>query len=1180
MSARYRPNLIFLLCVLFCNCATALPLAAQNYNWSPLFPSGSSFGQGFNWSPGGGPPGESGTAVFNTGAASTATFNYNPFNASLLHQSGDTIFKPSGTNATYSLNGASLISGGSLTINPDGIFRLDVRFSGLTLSGDSELNINAGEVSNVGALDVGSGSAGTINVNGSAASFTSSFTGQNTLGFGGNGYGSLNFSNGATGSMAGSLRIGGGPAAGGDLNVLSGSTFSFGSANVANGSAVDQIGTIQVAGTGSTITQTGNSFLTLGKASSGNAALFVQGGGTYNTGTGLTTVNATGQINVFGGDFNANGNVIVNGGKITRTSGNFNLAAGRTLTANDGAEIRAGTLLSGGTSWSINSGSFLYAANIANDAQNTTVTIDGNGSSFNSAVNDDLYWGRNGGTAIVNVQNGATASLGRIFLARSTAAGTTGIFNVENGASVTSTLLFVADLGGETTTGTVNVTGPGSSMTLSPGGSGVLVLGHADGGSATLNVLNGGTFTSGTGSIVVNATGSINIGRTDTSHPLGTFYANGNVDVNGGSISSIDGNFLLAADRTFTAQNDAQLEFSFTRINDSTWNILSGSVLDAGLSNIGTSGDGTLTVDGTGSSFNAAGGSTWGVSGNTALVTVRNGATASIGGILGFANSDTAGSSASLVIENGAAFMTTGSMLVATSGGATTTGAITVSGNGSSLTQTGDSYLSFGHATSGTATLNVLDGGTVSAGSLGTILNATGTINIDGGFANLGLLNRQGGALNFLAGSLDYDGDLTVGSGGLLGNGSLTLESNRHLALTGTTTVNSFQTLKLDGGSFSTGDLDVQSGGVFDFQKGTLGLTGTGGLTVGSGGALGDLLHVNNLQTYNIGHTATVASDGVLSVGSGGRFNAQTLNNFGEVIMGGNLARITTSPLNTFNNHGLLSGAGRIDGDLYNHAGGIVELESGKRLTFTDHVTNLAGGRIIGRGQLVAPSVDNYGQLLFSGGFTDIQAPITGFAGSQMILTGGGTTTVFGDVEIKGDAELRISELSNGVFFDHVQLRNGALITGDGNAFFEGSLGIGDSPSRQEFSFNVTFGATSNLIMEIAGTDPLLPEFDQFIFLQNLTLQGGALTVDLIGLNPGDPNYMPLAGDSFQFLEVYGNWTGTFGTLNLPKLAGGLHWNTSQLYSHGTLSVSAIPEPGAGLMLLAVLMGLMVNRRR
>lgn len=58
---------------------------------------------------------------------------------------------------------------------------------------------------------------------------------------------------------------------------------------------------------------------------------------------------------------------------------------------------------------------------------------------------------------------------------------------------------------------------------------------------------------------------------------------------------------------------------------------------------------------------------------------------------------------------------------------------------------------------------------------------------------------------------------------------------------------------------------------------------------------------------------------------------------------------------------------------------------------------------------------------MFSGGFTDIHAPIVGQADSKLIVSGGGTTTVMGNVEFKSDSELRISSSSNATFFDHGQ---------------------------------------------------------------------------------------------------------------------------------------------------------------
>jgi PEP-CTERM motif len=42
-------------------------------------------------------------------------------------------------------------------------------------------------------------------------------------------------------------------------------------------------------------------------------------------------------------------------------------------------------------------------------------------------------------------------------------------------------------------------------------------------------------------------------------------------------------------------------------------------------------------------------------------------------------------------------------------------------------------------------------------------------------------------------------------------------------------------------------------------------------------------------------------------------------------------------------------------------------------------------------------------------------------------------------------------------------------------------------------------------------------------------------------------------------LLYFTSLTGAFATLDLPALAGGLTWNTSQLYSNGVLSVGGVP---------------------
>jgi hypothetical protein len=59
---------------------------------------------------------------------------------------------------------------------------------------------------------------------------------------------------------------------------------------------------------------------------------------------------------------------------------------------------------------------------------------------------------------------------------------------------------------------------------------------------------------------------------------------------------------------------------------------------------------------------------------------------------------------------------------------------------------------------------------------------------------------------------------------------------------------------------------------------------------------------------------------------------------------------------------------------------------------------------------------------------------------------------------------------------------------------------------------------------------------------------GGTLQVDLTN------SFSPTAGNSFDILD-WGTRAGTFAVIQLPALDGGLNWNTSQLYTTGTISV-------------------------
>ncbi|OYU26358.1 MAG: hypothetical protein CFE41_16505 [Burkholderiales bacterium PBB2] len=463
-----------------------------------------------------------------------------------------------------------------------------------------------------------------------------------------------------------------------------------------------------------------------------------------------------------------------------------------------------------------------------------------------------------------------------------------------------------------------------------------------------------------------------------------------------------------------------------------------------------------------------------------------------------------------------------------------------------------------------------------------TELNGYGRIDGTGGFVNAGLLTQSGG-------------DLILSNTGVNENrGSWNLLAGRQLTLSGAQLNNQGQ-INLNGGAV------VGSGALLNTSQGTI--SGSG--SIGSG-------------FINLG--SLVVEQGQTRID-------QSFVNKGQILLGSNTATLAGAQIG---NHGLIQGLGRINNDISNidpvgvieaqggtltlagrivsPNGGTLAAGSGAKLLISQGLAsnagqiqlsggaldnggkalvNQAGASINGFGTLSSGTLSNQGQIFLSGGTSALRADIVAGAGSQIILSGLSNTTLYGKLEIQKDAELRVTEGSVATFVAEVKQRNGANVNGDGKMFFEGGLSIGNSPGYGYIQGSVTFAGSNTYTAEIGGINactalscaagsPLLDSsFDKLVVGGNLRL-GGKLTLSSWN------GFVAQAGQSFDLLD-WGSSSGTFSSIDATglTLAAGTQLDFSQLYTNGSITVTAVPEPGSWALMLAGLFGVgFVARRR
>ncbi|HZJ15634.1 MAG TPA: hypothetical protein VFD27_11315 [Chthoniobacteraceae bacterium] len=511
----------------------------------------------------------SGTGAITIGATGTVAILGGTFNAAgdmtvnglVIRDSGGAFNLVANRTLTVQNGGDVSITGTfiqpvSATITITGIGSTFSVTSILEMEGDSSItNVLAGGSLSSGTAPIflGQASAPTVNVDGSGSTFSG---GNLFLGVTG---GTLTFTNGSSGTF-GTISVADSTFQGssGVFRIQSGATASGTGLSVAT-TAVSHTGTVTVTGAGSALTLTDAGTLNLGASASSTGRLNVQNGGTFTSGTGAITIGKTGTVAITGGTFNANGDMTVNGLLTRDSTGDFNLAEGKTLTVQNGGGLMitsalfhdtastititgvgstltatAALFLNGGSTTNVLAGGRLSAGSGAPLALiasagfgNTTVLVDGSSSTF-AGGNGTLGLGEVA-TGTLTFSNGSSGSFGPINVAGLTNSSFgNGTLNIQSGATLTGSNLNVA-LGQSATTGTITITGAGSALTLSN----TATIGAASASTAAVNVQNGGTFTTGTGLTTVNATGDLNVLAGGTMIVRGDMIVHSSLDIAG-----------------------------------------------------------------------------------------------------------------------------------------------------------------------------------------------------------------------------------------------------------------------------------------------------------------------------------------------------------------------------------------------------------------------------------------------------------------------------------------------------------------------------------------------------------------------------------------------------------------------------------------------------------------------
>lgn len=396
------------------------------------------------------------------------------------------------------------------------------------------------------------------------------------------------------------------------------------------------------------------------------------------------------------------------------------------------------------------------------------------------------------------------------------------------------------------------------------------------------------------------------------------------------------------------------------------------------------------------------------------------------------------------------------------------------------------------------------------------------------------------------------------------------------VTVTGPATDRTVRSLRVGGGT-GLATLELRNGARLTAVNGvTIQPTGT---LSGDGSISGTVTNHGNIVANNLVFTGTVTNHG--SIRGDGRVHAQLVNAGGGEIRANGGENLWLSGATLSNQSGgriraLGGGQIRISG-LSNTNAGLIEIHDGSELISTPRLTNSSGtglislrdGSLIGNG-----GIANAGSIALTLGNSTIQGDVTNTGTIQ--VSGGAHATFFDDVVQNGT--LQVSTVGNTI---STAVLIGAFtgsggFVGGGDVFALGDLRPGNSPASVLYDGNLFLGSTTETYIELGGLGDGL--FDQLVVTGDLNLSGD-LYVSLIGGHALGYNQQYLIGD------IEGNLLGQFNGLGEGALVG--NFGGHDLFityaaggGNGIGLFTALPEPNAGLLLIAAMSGIAIIRRQ